>query len=177
MDPAALSAAPDNAVLSSLAEYSPAARVIVTAAVVSAVIGAQAASGGGGGARTLAFTNARLLPCLVKASVERQIETLTLAVSRGGGASAAALRSSVVGLRAGGSASADGHGFPSIQDLFDQVSDGFHDVVSDLPRDAADDLKDSRLMTQIGMLFGFVYLGFLTVWFWATRVRQGDERA
>jgi hypothetical protein len=39
-----------------------------------------------------------------------------------------------------------------------------------------DGLRDSRLMTQIGMLFGFVYLGFLTMWFWATRRRE-DERA
>ena len=26
-------------------------------------------------------------------------------------------------------------------------------------------------MLQLGMLLGFVYVGFLSVWFWATRVR------
>jgi hypothetical protein len=26
-------------------------------------------------------------------------------------------------------------------------------------------------MMQIGMLLGMVYLGFLTIWFWATRLR------
>jgi hypothetical protein len=30
---------------------------------------------------------------------------------------------------------------------------------------------DSRLVMQIGMLLGVVYLAFLTVWFWATRLR------
>jgi hypothetical protein len=31
-------------------------------------------------------------------------------------------------------------------------------------------------MTQLGMLLGVVYLGFLTCWFWATR-RRDEERA
>jgi hypothetical protein len=30
-------------------------------------------------------------------------------------------------------------------------------------------------MTQIGMSLGFVYLAFLTVWFWATRRHQTES--
>ena len=53
----------------------------------------------------------------------------------------------------------------------DPIRNGFTDVVGDVRDEAEDGLSDSRLMTQIGMLLGFVYLAFLTVWFWATRGR------
>jgi hypothetical protein len=176
-DPAVASQAHDTTVLQALAEYSPAARVLVSAAVISSVVGAQAATAGNGGARRLAFVNARLVPCLVKATIQRQIETLSLTVSRGGGTGAIALHDS--GDVATGSGGGNDHQL--VQRLFDQVSDGFHDVV-DMPgqvRDggeSADRLLDARLMTQIGMVLGFVYLGFLTVWFWATR-KPGEGRA
>ena len=32
-------------------------------------------------------------------------------------------------------------------------------------------LADSRLMIQIGMALGFLYAAFVSVWFWATRLR------
>jgi hypothetical protein len=47
--------------------------------------------------------------------------------------------------------------------------DGFEQAIVDTRDEAEDGLSDSRVMVQIGMLLGFVYLGFLTVWFWATR--------
>jgi hypothetical protein len=31
-------------------------------------------------------------------------------------------------------------------------------------------------MLQLGMLFGFAYLGFLVVWFWSTRFRRRIRR-
>jgi len=34
-------------------------------------------------------------------------------------------------------------------------------------------LRDSRLLVQLGMLLGFVYVGFLAVWFYVTRGRTG----
>jgi hypothetical protein len=34
-------------------------------------------------------------------------------------------------------------------------------------------LHNTRLMLQIGMLFGLAYLGFLALWFWRTRFRGG----
>jgi uncharacterized protein YoxC len=36
---------------------------------------------------------------------------------------------------------------------------------------ADDGTSDTRLLIQLGMLLGTVYLAFLTVWFWATRLR------
>jgi hypothetical protein len=40
------------------------------------------------------------------------------------------------------------------------------------PEAAADTgWTDSRIMMQLGMLLGIVYAAFLTVWFWATRIR------
>jgi hypothetical protein len=33
--------------------------------------------------------------------------------------------------------------------------------------------KDSRLLIQVAMLLGMVYVAFLTAWFWATRLRPG----
>jgi hypothetical protein len=172
MDPA-LAAAPagHDSVLHAMAEYSPAARVLVSAAIISSVVGASAAAGEKGGVRRLAFVNARLIPCLLKASVERQLETISTGLLRAGGEAEAAAS----GERSG---SADGGGRheAAVHRALNQVVDGFHDVVDGLPGptdgDGADGLKDARLMTQIGMALGFVYLGFLTLWFWATRRRE-----
>jgi hypothetical protein len=33
--------------------------------------------------------------------------------------------------------------------------------------------RDGRLLMQMGMLLGMVYVAFLTAWFWATRLRPG----
>jgi hypothetical protein len=38
-------------------------------------------------------------------------------------------------------------------------------------RDTPKNLRDTRLMIRIGLLLGMGYLLFLTVWFWATRIR------
>ncbi len=56
--------------------------------------------------------------------------------------------------------------------MIDSFRDGFEEAIRGVPQEIEDGLSDSRLMTQIGMLLGFVYLGFLTVWFWATRGRS-----
>jgi hypothetical protein len=170
-----------------LAEVAPDARVLVSAAVLAiagaSMLGATGNGGGGNNAR-VAFANVRLLPCLVRASVERHIEALTLALSQAGGAPAAAYAANDGGaLRSGTSATSDGHERSSatsrpalthkLQSLLDSVRGGFDDVVGDARDEAEDGLNDSRLMTQIGMLLGFVYLAFLSVWFWATRGRAG----
>jgi hypothetical protein len=60
--------------------------------------------------------------------------------------------------------SADGF-VRSFRDGFSRAADGR------LLDDDGEGASDSRLMMQIGMLLGFAYLGFLTVWFWATRLR------
>jgi hypothetical protein len=153
--------------LNAIAEYSPAARVFVSAAIISSVMGASAAAGGRGGVRRMAFVNARLVPCLFRAGVARQVEAVSLALSRGGGAGAAALEETH-------GAQAAEPGQSRAERLLDAVGDGFHDVVDGFAHDgsdggSSDGFKDARLMTQIGMVLGFIYLAFLTVWFWATR--------
>lgn len=39
------------------------------------------------------------------------------------------------------------------------------------PPDGRRQLQNSGLMVQIGLLLGLAYLGFLALWFWATRFR------
>jgi hypothetical protein len=53
--------------------------------------------------------------------------------------------------------------------------DGFAQVIAEERHDVGEGLRDSRLMLQLGMLLGFVYVGFLSVWFWATRLRPTDR--
>ena len=167
-----------------IAEVAPDPRVLVSAAVLAAVagslIGARGGPGGGPDMR-MAFTNVRLMPCIVKAGLERQIEVLSVAIARGGGTPATAAATTFGGGTPAGAATSGGDVktriaavagvTDTIPKLLESARTGFDEVVRGAD-EAADGLTDSRLMTQIGMLLGFVYLGFLTVWFWATRVRR-----
>ena len=166
MDPSLLQQAHHDSILGAVAVYSPAARVFVSAAIISTVIGARAATGGEGGARRLAFVNARLVPCLVKASVERHLEALSQALARGEEAASGLLHGGQV-------SSASGDRDPSrIQRMLDEFSDGFHDIVSGLPGDTGDangGPRDASPMMQIGVAFGLAYLAILAVSLWATR--------
>jgi hypothetical protein len=100
---------------------------------------------------------------------------ITTALSRAGAAGSAA-----AGAGNGSGASGNDLGHASrVQRVLEEVSQGFHDVVDAVPdvvtdADGGSALKDARLMTQIGMVFGLVYVGFLTVWFWATRRRREE---
>jgi hypothetical protein len=51
------------------------------------------------------------------------------------------------------------------------LAEGFGRVTREAAGEAADGLSDTRLVVQVGMLLGVVYLAFLSVWFWATRAR------
>jgi len=178
---------PDDSLLGAIAELAPDPRVLVSAAVLTVVAGSLIGARGPAGApdMRMAFTNVRLMPCIVKAGLERQIETLNLIIARGGGTPAAAGATAVGGgVPAGpapGGVDADGQtrfggaahaAVDLIPKLFDSAREGFDQVVRDAADEATDGLSDARLMTQIGMLFGFVYLGFVTIWFWVTRVRR-----
>ena len=44
-----------------------------------------------------------------------------------------------------------------------------------MPAPQRESLDDRRLMLQIGGALGFAYVGFLVVWFWATRLRPGPH--
>ena len=52
-----------------------------------------------------------------------------------------------------------------------RIRDGFEQVVARNGDEDAEGLRDARLLMQIGIVLGTVYLAFLTVWFWATRMR------
>ena len=47
---------------------------------------------------------------------------------------------------------------------------------ADVPAQQRESLGDRRLMLQIGGALGLAYIGFLVVWFWATRLRPGPQR-
>jgi hypothetical protein len=63
----------------------------------------------------------------------------------------------------------------AFEHALDSFRDGFAQVITDGRQDVGEGLRDSRLMLQLGMLLGFVYVGFLSVWFWATRLRQTNR--
>lgn len=47
---------------------------------------------------------------------------------------------------------------------------------ADVSAQQRESLGDRRLMLQIGGGLGLAYVGFLVVWFWATRLRPGPHR-
>ncbi len=128
----------------------------------------------------LLFTNVRLLPCLVRNSVSEHLAPLTSALpSLGPAGPAAALQPAVAveGAVAGVSAVNDpppdavehGHARTGLLGSF---GNGFEHAIGGENREIGDALGDSRLMIQLGMALGFVYAAFLSVWFWATRLRR-----
>ena len=56
--------------------------------------------------------------------------------------------------------------------LFGSFGNGFEQAIRGETREIGDSLGDSRLMIQLGMALGFVYAAFVSVWFWATRLRR-----
>jgi hypothetical protein len=103
---------------------------------------------------SLLFTNVRLLPCIVNATVQQTTAAASSVFSR---------------AEAGSSGiSEKGHD----HSVLAPVRHGFEHAVRHVPgRPIDDETWDSRLLAQIGVVLGTVYLAFLTVWFWATRLR------
>jgi hypothetical protein len=163
--------------LSSLAELAPDARLLVSAAVVAlagaAVLGARV--GGSGGDMRMAFTNVRLLPCMVRANLEHHVSMLSAAVA-GSGGSGSGVFSAAGGDAVDEAARSTRAVRGTVNSFARSFRNGFDDAVGRIGDETEDGLSDSRLMMQIGMLLGFVYLGFLTVWFWATRGRSQPAR-
>jgi hypothetical protein len=103
---------------------------------------------------TLLATNVRLFPLFAHASVQQATATATSAVSKVASEGATLAKSvreeSIVGT----------------------VREGFDRVVRGRGLGAGgEESADSRLIAQIGVVLGTIYLAFLTVWFWATRLR------
>ena len=76
------------------------------------------------------------------------------------------------GAFAEGTSSAAGRAQEALETALGSFRDGFERAIGDERDDIGEAFRDSRLMMQIGMLLGIVYLGFLSVWFWATRLRE-----
>ena len=180
---------PTDSALAAIAEVAPDVRILVSAAVLAvaaaAMVGPRA--GGSGTDVSMVFTNVRLLPCVVKDSLARHVEMLTTASGAGGAsggsgvttaAGAANLLSATDtrGAAAEGTAGAAERAHDALQNALESLRDGFERTIVDEQDDGGEAFHDSRLMMQIGMMLGFVYLGFLSVWFWATRVRGSSRR-
>jgi hypothetical protein len=139
----------------------------------AAIIAPRAA--GAGADWRLAFNNVRLLPCLAMASVQQNTSLLTDAIAaRGGGAvrsvTAGAGHAAGNGGRRIGHAASEAVG--ALEGAAESIRDGFGRTIEGR---GSEGLSDSRLFVQIGMALGFVYLAFLTFWFWATRVVRRPE--
>jgi hypothetical protein len=175
---------PAESALAAIAEVAPDARVLVSAAVLAmaaaAMVGPRAS--GSGTDMSMVFTNVRLLPCVVKESLARHVEMLTAAITAEGGSGAAAVSQAGVGSSSGtrgasteGASSAAGRVGDAFEHALESFRDGFERAIADEREDVGEGLRDSRLILQIGMLLGFVYVGFLSVWVWATRLRGTDR--
>jgi hypothetical protein len=145
-------------VLEDLAEALPVVGAIGIAALGAAAIARGACTP----AASVVFTNVRLIPCFADDTV-RRITTSFAGNAESGrtGSSAAAAVTN----------RASGFDFDFDFDFGQKIRDGFDRVVRPAPDDQGDALADSRLLVQLGMLLGVLYLAFLTVWFWATRIR------
>jgi hypothetical protein len=103
---------------------------------------------------SILFTNVRLLPWYVNATVHQSTAAATSIVSRVGDDVAA------VNQRFGGGGLSVG-----------SLRDGIERAVRRTPFPVGDEARDGRLIAQIGIVLGTIYMAFLTLWFWATRLR------
>jgi hypothetical protein len=104
------------------------------------------------------LANVRQIPACggVRGIVNHQVSAAVAGTARFGMASSGAAKGSVGAVKG------------VADDIASDIRDGFLRGVSGNEDDGA---RDTRLLMQIGMLLGTVYLAFLTVWFWATRLR------
>ena len=117
------------------------------------------------------------LRCFVGETMTRFVSTAAEATRlRGGGGigpatgrAAAAVGDTAAGVADKAGAAAD-KATAAAEELAHTIRDGFLRGAGRAEVDD-DEARDTRLMIQLGMLLGTVYLAFLTVWFWATRLR------
>jgi hypothetical protein len=173
--PVAPSGMASDSVLGVVTQVGQDTRIVAAAAVLTfaaaSLIGPRA--GGSGADARMAFTNVRLLPCLVKDAAGRQLTAITQGIAPAAAPAYAALSERVASegshiVRDAGAVKAE-HAEGFVPHIVSELTEGFARATRDAPGEAADGLSDSRLVVQLGMLFGIVYLAFLSVWFWATR--------
>jgi hypothetical protein len=136
---------------------------IIYAAVVTAAGAAIAVRPSAVATAQFYLANARRIPAVCGGVTKDVIRQASAAAA--GTARLAAVGASVPGRAAAG-----------VADLTEAVQEGFRRGVDrggpgGAIADDGDDANDIRLLMQIGMLLGMAYVAFLTVWFWATRLR------
>jgi hypothetical protein len=114
-----------------------------------------------GGPMPLVLDSVRLIPCQAS-------EAFGTSPTRTGGG-ARWVRSSVTG---------------GVKSASTTVKTGFNDIRARSGHEAraierrldqgGQGAVDNRLLLQLGMVLGMGYVAFLTVWFWATRLRRGS---
>jgi hypothetical protein len=127
----------------------------------------------------LMFTNVRLVPCMVRETIAGHLVPLTSALPATGPAGPVAALSPAVapeGAVAEEVATNRGDKVGGFKGLAEAFRNGFEDALGGPRPDIGESLGDSRLMIQLGMALGFVYAAFLSVWFWATRLRRPRAR-
>jgi hypothetical protein len=155
-------------------------RIVAAAAVMTfaaaSLIGPRA--GGSGADARMAFTNVRLLPCLLKDVAGRQLTAITQGLAPAAAPAYAALSEGAASgshiVRDATAVKAE-HEDGFVPHIVSELTEGFARATQDAPGEVADGLSDSRLVVQLGMLFGILYLAFLSVWFWATRTRASTR--
>jgi hypothetical protein len=145
-----LGAAPPDPFRIGLSEILPVVGSAGVAALGTAAVVRVICSPGG---PIVFFQNVRLVPCYVGATVQQSTATASSVANR--------LSGSGRTVKSGTGGSAIG-----------SIRDGFQRAVRPpSSRIDGDGSVDSRLLAQIGIVLGTVYLAFLTLWFWATRLR------
>jgi hypothetical protein len=174
---------PADSALAAIADVAPDARILVSAAILTAAVAAMLGPrpGGSGTDVSMVFTNVRLLPCVVKEGLARHIRMLVEAGATvgGPGASAPSIAVAEPGSASGAlGVSGERPSDPTarVRNAFEMIRNGFDQAIGEAGDDVGEGFRDSRLMMQIGMLLGCVYVAFLSVWFWATRLRGTDRR-
>ena len=169
-----------DSVLDIVAQAGQDTRLVASAAVLTlagaALLGPRA--GGSGADARMAFTNVRLLPCLLKEEASRQLTALTETLAPIAAPAASGLGS---GVSASGPAISPDFGSVKaereaggLRGLMYEFSEGLSRATREAG-EVPDGLSDNRLAVQVGMLLGVVYLAFLSVWFWATRARWNQR--
>jgi hypothetical protein len=150
-----------------LLNIDPAEQRILIAAGIIAVTGVVFGPAGVDGFREacatnarVMFTNVRLLPCYAEETVRRYAAAATEAVTRPVGRSSTAAATTTSS--------------PSMSSIageaFEQIKKGFERATGSTPSNGGA-AEDGRVLMQLGVVLGLVYAAFLTLWFWATRLR------
>jgi hypothetical protein len=175
---AAASAVDGHSLTDVMTQLAPDARLVASAAALAlaseAIVGARLL--GSHADPRMAFTNVRLVPCLVKASIGHHMAAFTgtrvPAASMGALSGAgSATPAGVQELTRSDDDPARGGVRGVIESFTKPLSQGFDEATRKATGEVTDGFSDTRLMVQIGMALGVVYVAFLSVWFWATRVR------